>query len=150
MRWVIIFSVLLLFISSPYSAYCGEKTLTLPDLGRCRIIGTLGKPLGTVVRIDGAAVDDGYRRLKSDEGETLLKIEKVDGRKPAGEVIIRLMPSALASITCPKTGQRFSLIGYETGGFTGIPGEAFKYIPQAATAGFQFETHFEALKDCLK
>jgi hypothetical protein len=130
---------------------CGdEKMLTLPELGSHKIMGILGKPLGTVVLLEGVVLRDSYRRLKSDEGEILLKVERIDGKPRPGDIIIRFRPSYLASIPKPVPGDHFRYAGYETGAFEGIPDEAFKYIPRSATTGFQFETHFEAIGESLK
>lgn len=133
---------IILAMSSP--AMTGDKTITYAELNTHKIIGSLGHPLGTVLTIEGVVVPDDYRRMKGDSGATLLKIESVDGKMLSHEVILHLRSSYMED--APKPGQRFTYIGYETGAFTGIPEKAFKIIPQASTAGFQFEVYFEALR----
>ena len=139
--------VLLCVALTGFCGYAKEKTLTVADLNQSAVIGSLGKPLGTLVTVEGVVVGDDYRRLKSDEGETLLKIERVDGKILSKEVILHLYIAPFAAIKKPGAGRHFKYAGYETGSFTGIPEEAFKIIPRIATAGFQFEVYFQALKE---
>lgn len=130
------------FVSFHSTGNAGEKMITLSELNKSRIIGCLGRPLGSVVTIEGIVVDDYYRKMKSDEGETLLKVQKVDGKALSGEIIIPLRQEPSESVKKPLPGYHFRFLGYETGSFTGMPEEVFRYIPQAATEGFQFRTYF--------
>ena len=124
-----------------------DKVIHYTELGTSGVIGSLGVPLGTVVIVEGVVVDDGYRQSKEDEGAILLKIEKVDSKKLDKEVILRMATFSFAPIKQPEPGYRFTYAGYETGEFSGIPHEAFMYIPQVATTEFHFRVYFQALKE---
>ncbi len=140
--WLAILIVVLCVMPFHPIVEAGDKMITLSELSSTKIMGSLGRPLGAVVTIDGMVVDDYYRKLKSDEGETLLKVEKVDGKALPGETIIPLHMAPSGSIKMPAPGFRFRYKGYETGGFTGVPEEAFRYVPRVATEGFHFKTYF--------
>jgi len=45
-----------------------------------------------------------------------------------------------------KVGDQFRCVGYESGGFEGIPGDAFNYIEPVATQGFHFAVNFVVVK----
>ncbi|MHC9543455.1 MAG: hypothetical protein AB9903_28425 [Vulcanimicrobiota bacterium] len=140
--------ITVIFMMSFHSTgYAGEKTITLSELNKSRIIGYLGRPLGSIVTIEGTVVDDCYRKMKSDEGEILLKVQKVDGKDLSGEIIIPLRLEPSGAVKKPLPGYRFRFMGYETGSFTGMPEEAFRYIPQAASEGFQFKTYFLVIRE---
>jgi hypothetical protein len=145
-RWSLVLIIVGCAIVLGVCVHAKEKAIRVSDLSGLNVIGTLGKPLGTVVTVEGVVAPDDERRLKSDEGETLLKISKVTGEPLHHEVILHFRLLSFVSIEIPKPGDHFKLVGYETGGFTGIPAEAFKHIPQATTTGYQFEVHFQALK----
>ena len=137
----ITFAVLMLATSE---ARAEEERMSVSDLAS--VVGMLGQPLGTVVTIEGVVVEDDYRRMKEDQGKTLLKVEKVDGVVLEGEVILSLTQYAWTSPFLFEPGKRFELVGYESGGFTGIPEEAFDHIPQVTTTGFGFEVWFQLVK----
>jgi len=136
-----------LLISFTGVGKAGESTITISELNGRKIAGVLGVPLGKVVSIEGAVVIDSFRKMKSDEGETLLKVERVDGRAVRAETIIPLRLMASGSLKMPEPGYRFCYRGYESGSFTGIPEEALRYMPQASTEGFQFRTYFLVIRE---
>lgn len=117
---------------------------------RTKILGSLGRPLGQLIRIEGVAVADSHRRAKADVGKTLLQVETVDGKKLNKAVIVVMHSFAFAPIEKPDPGKRFEYAGYETGGMTGIPAEAFQLMPVATTTAYHFEVYFQACKDLSK
>jgi hypothetical protein len=136
-----------LFISLAVHGNAGESAITISELNGRKITGVLGAPLGKVVSIEGTVVADCFRKMKSDEGETLLKVERVDGRAVKAETIIPLRMVPSGSLKMPEPGYRFCYRGYESGSFTGIPEEAFRYMPQASAEGFQFRTYFLVIRE---
>jgi hypothetical protein len=42
---------------------------------------------------------------------------------------------ATAKVVQPILGQPFTYVGYETGGFTGVPAAAFKWLPRISGRG---------------
>lgn len=117
--------------------------LALPCLGETTIPGLLA-PLGQVVEVEGEIIDGSTLQRKEWDGESLLRIDQVDGKALAKPVTMRFGWHALA-LDKPLVG-KVRLVGYETGGYGGIPEGAFEYIPRAATSGFHFEHSFLVLK----
>lgn len=143
--WVLFFIVLILVVVG------GKKMVTkvnYMDLGgEIQIIGSLNKPLGEILTVEGIIVDDTYTKRKSDSGKLLLKIESINGEKISNEIIIPFSTFKWVSIKDVKVDDYKKFIGYETGEMTGIPEKAFDYMPQVATEGFQFSTYFQICKE---
>lgn len=106
-----------------------------------RIIGSLGQPLGKVIRISGIAV--GGKNTKSDSGTIKLRVKSVDGIKLEKPVITGFRIFQWAGIKNPSEGKSFTYIGYETGHMTGIPYDAAKLMPRFATTAFTFSVYFQ-------
>lgn len=119
--------------------------------GKVVITGRLGLALGAIVKVTGTFVDGTATRAKALEGRVLLRVETVDGRVLAepveslyvdesgsyGEKHLRKqLPSS------PKT-----VFVYETGGFSGIPADLFKYKLPSAGRSFGFATHLVIVAD---
>jgi hypothetical protein len=103
----------------------------------------LGVALGTVVSVEGKMVADDFRRSRADVGKTFVRIQKVNGKALPKPVLLAVSQFSFHKVKLPAPGKTVNLAGYQTGGYTGIPRAAFQYIPQVATAGFQFETYFQ-------
>ena len=123
------------------------KPIHISQLNRRKVIGSLGHPLGTVVTVEGIAADESYTRRKADAGETLLRVQTVNGKALRREVILNFHAYEGTENKNPFAGMRFKYIGYETGGFSGIPEAAFAYVPRVATSGYHFSTSFVVLRD---
>jgi hypothetical protein len=148
MKNFIVIGIYALMVFSAAAVSPAERnTIPAASLASCNVIGSLGIPLGKIVLIEGVIVNDEYRRRKGDGGKTLLKVEKLEGKDPAGEVIIPLDAQVLITLKKAEPGHRFRYRGYETGAFTGIPEEAFRYIPRATSQGFHFETFFQVISE---
>jgi hypothetical protein len=78
-----------------------------PDLAACRVIGTLGKPLGTRIVISG---------FETVGMEPSLQVAEIDGRATTNAVTIVVQGSLKL-----QKGIRYKLEGYESGAFGGIP-----------------------------
>ncbi|MEM6692683.1 MAG: hypothetical protein AAF664_24855 [Planctomycetota bacterium] len=101
-----------------------EKTIHVSELGRSNVIGYLGEPLGTVVRITGVCVDGDELRSKLASGKILLKVHSVNGKALATSVTF-FHPYLRDQDSLPKPGTRFDYFVHETGGFYGgvdVPG----------------------------
>jgi hypothetical protein len=122
------------------------KSITVGELSNLEVIGGLGHPFGKIVTIEGVVADEDYRKLKGDLGHRLLRIHSVDGKKLAEEQIFHFSPFA-ADLEKPKVGSKFKYIGYETGGFNGLPTKAFDYVGLIAIPGYGFKTEFVVLRD---
>ncbi|MCK4667882.1 hypothetical protein KAU33_14090 [Candidatus Dependentiae bacterium] len=142
---VLFFMILILIV-------IGSKKMVIKvnylDLGGdIQIIGSLNKPLGEILTVEGIIVDDTYTKRKSDSGKLLLKVESINGEKISNEIIISFSAFKWVSIKEVKVDDYKKFIGYETGAMTGIPEKAFEYMPQVATEGFHFSTYFQICKE---
>jgi hypothetical protein len=120
------------------------EPITVADLTRRPVLGRLGQPLGKIVTIEGVFADGNLTKMKMDDGWILVRVRVVDGKRLEKERVFQYEQSRKAS---PKVDSEFKFIGYETGGFTGIPGDAFKYTLPVATTGYGFTTSFVFLRD---
>jgi hypothetical protein len=120
-------------------------TVKIDDLNvRGAVIGLLAVPLGKVVTIDGEVVDGATLRMKAFDGVLLLQVSTVDGQKLPEPCAIRF--GWFATADAKKLKGRVKLVGYETGQFTGVPGDAFQHIAPVASQKFHFESSFVVLK----
>jgi hypothetical protein len=140
--------------SVKYPSAVGQKrtvtnaeSIHLSRLNSSKVIGFLGHPLGEVITIEGIAADEEYTRRKADTGETLLRVQAVNGKSLKREAIFHFDPVQGADIKKPSAGIRFKYIGYETGGFSGLPEKAFDFIPRVQTKEYSFTTSFVILRD---
>lgn len=142
-------AIVILFPLAVASADKAPKSIGISELSKLQVIGWLGQPLGRIVTIEGVVVDGSYTRCKADEGQSLLRVQVVDGKQLPKEQVFHFDPF-LAELEKPTVGSKFKYIGYETGGFTGVPAKAFDHVPAIATTGYYFTTHFVVLRDALK
>lgn len=122
-----------------------QDTVSVTQFGRSNVIGHLGKPLGTLVRVTGVAIDGDSLRLKKYSGQTLLQVETVDGRGLERRAPYFLFQRAAKEILMPLAGQRFDYIVHEWGAFDGVvqlPGE-----PAVANDGFYYHAGIAIHKD---
>jgi hypothetical protein len=125
-----------------------EKNIPYHQLNRTvQIVGSLGIPLGKVIKVEGIALNPGEIREKAFAGKTLLKVLTVNGKKLKNPVTIVWQTLSFVNLNPPKPGQTVTYFGYETGEMRGIPEEAFRHIPYATTQGYHFATYFVALKE---
>lgn len=157
------------------AAGCGaqEQVIRVKDLqGRDRVMGRLGKPLGTVVEIVGTVIDGQSLRDKVHQSSFLLRVEEVAGRRlllsqlmdfrSSGRVLPRddlelyeqkhgqransLSQQDLEPLKRDYVGQRVRVLGYETGEFSGIPWNWPKDLPSFQATGFGFGGYLVLLK----
>jgi hypothetical protein len=111
------------------------------------VIGRLGHSLGEVVTVAGVVADENYTRKKADTGQLLLRVQSVNDKPLRREVVLQFSLFEGVAIMNPAAGSRIRFIGYETGGFVGVPGKAFEYVPRTASTGFYFNTSFIVLRE---
>jgi hypothetical protein len=121
--------------------------LTVTDLEKKPLLGQLGQPLGKIITIAGV-IRQGELGAKASSRD-VLSIEAVNDRPLAQPVTIEFNLFMTAQVAKPVLGRSFKYVGYETGGFTGIPQEAFKFVPAVATTGYRFNTSFQVLQEEL-
>ncbi len=106
----------------------------------------LGAGFGEIIEIEGKIVDDTDTRLRSHMGKRLIEVHFVDGQELKEPLVIELHVFSFKAIEIPDRGTPVRFRGYETGGFTGIPKEAFEDIPLVATTNHHFKSRFQVTK----
>jgi len=116
------------------------------DLGtRVRVIGSLGVPLGQIVKINGTVVPDECRKRKADLGKTLIEVSQVNGSPLPKKTVVEAA-FLVAKQDLPSPGSPITCIGYETGGYHGVPPGTFDHVPPMTAEGFHFAVRFVILK----
>ena len=84
--------------------------------------------------------------MKEYDGVTLLKVTSVNGVQLKEPPTLRFSVFTGGALTGVKSGMKLKAWAYETGRYTGVPTDAFKYVPAVATTVFHFETSVTVLK----
>ena len=125
------------------SCLAGDRKLpavSVKQFGPSNVIGHLGKPLGTVVRITGVCLDGSKTRRRADLGKTLLEIQTVNGTKLQRPFIVPFLRAA-KGIAKPKDGDAFDYYAHEWGEFDGVVTIAKELEierPMVANDGFHY------------
>ena len=125
------------------------KVPVVPPSANFELVGELGTKLGSTVTLEGIIVEG---RFKGYEGGPNLLVQKIDGVGTQRVVQLPVSPyfgkfgekiSDKAALPKIANGLTFRLRGYETGGFVGIPSDAYGEagIP-LQTTGFYFRNSF--------
>lgn len=113
-----------------------------------QLVGKLHVPLHQSVMVDGVVVEG---PLKGYEGGPCLRVQRIDGLATQEDIQIVIRPGfgkAWNDQATPKSlpkleiGATYRLKGYETGGFVGMPAEAFEpgeVVPQTCAPYFRVE-----------
>jgi hypothetical protein len=106
-----------------------------------RLVGKLHAPLGEVVQVEGVVVEGPF---KGYEGGPNLRAQTIQGRVIQQDIQISIRPyftewgkkGIVGGQTLPKLemGKTYEMEGYETGGYVGIPAEAYR------EAGMEIQT----------
>ena len=126
--------------TEPTPKQAAEPPISARSFGKQNVIGYLGKPLGTVVRVTGTASSGNETRMKALEGKILLNIETVDGQ-PLKMPTWLLFGRAKNEIEQPRIGDKFDYYVHEYGSFDGIvepPRELKIDSPVFAHDGFYY------------
>ena len=119
------------------------ESVSVTSFGSDNVIGLLGQPLGTVVRIQGISVDGNSTRRKADSTKTLLKISSVNGKNLDCPVLLPFERAA-SDMSPPVVGKTFDYYAHEWGSFDGvarIPKGIPVKSPMVAHDGFHFRHH---------
>jgi hypothetical protein len=130
-----------------------SKRIAMPtsrttDFTRQPPIGELGQPLGKVTTIAGV-IRQAALGAKSSNLDLVLSIEAVNDRPLPKPVTMPFQTFATANVAKSFLGQTFRYVGYETGGFSGVPAEAFKWVPAVSSADYHFATVYIILQEDL-
>ena len=117
-----------------------DGTVSVKQFGSGNVIGHLGHPLGTVVRITGVCLDGSKSRRRTDSGKTLLEIRTVNGSRLERPFVVPFSRVA-KGVSKPKNGEAFDYYAHEWGEFDGIvaiPKDLNIDVPQVANDGFYY------------
>ncbi len=106
------------------------------------VLGALGRPFGTIVTVSGRAIANPSHRKADDGYPVVLRITTVDGKPLPGPVDYPFMLAGSVDVRRPGVGEAFTLRGFETGGYDGVPSG---FTATWQTAGFHFESAFLVL-----
>jgi|688.fasta_scaffold368044_3 hypothetical protein len=114
-----------------------NSAISVESLEAARVIGHLGHPLGSVVRVTGTAEDG---KAKGDLGKRLLKVETVNGKRLEKPVYFSFNRAA-QGIDTPDSETHFDYFVHEWGSFDGeveLPKELGAEEPGIAHDGFSY------------
>jgi hypothetical protein len=135
------------------------------DTSKVCITTKLNVPFGTIASLEVEVYDGDLLQMKAYAGTYLLKIRSVNGKRMDDNLLLTFVDETetlandnltLYEETYSKTaksltmeqidamkekyvGKKLTVMAYETGHFTGLPEDYFKYKPIRADSGFQFE-----------
>jgi hypothetical protein len=135
-------------VQPPIALSLDLPAVTIADFNRQPPIGNLGHPLGKITTISGV-VRQAPLDAKSTDLDLVLSVEAVNDRLLPQPVTIPFKIFDTAQVAAPVLGRSFRYIGYETGGFTGVPAAAFQFVPAVATTEHQFTTIYQVLREEL-
>jgi hypothetical protein len=119
------------------------------DFTRQPPIGALGQPLGKVTTISGV-IRQAALGAKASKLDLVLSIEAVNNRPLPKPVTMPFQIFETAKVVQPFLGQTFRYVGYETGGFTGVPAEAFNWVLAVSSREYHFAAFYEILHEDLQ
>lgn len=137
------------------------------DSSNTNISAKLAIPFGTIAKLEVEIYDGDSLQRKEYQGRYLLKINSVNDKKLVDtllmafddeteelandnfslyKLVYRKKANTISSIQIHKmkktyVGRKLTVMAYETGQFTGMPKEYFKYRPIRADRDFHFENY---------
>ena len=119
-----------------------------------RLVGKLQAPLGDVIQVEGVVVEGPF---KGYGGGPNVRPQRIQGHATQRDIQVPLSPyfydwgkeAPVGGTALPKLemGKTYELEGYETGGYVGIPGPAFRKAGiTLQTAEHYFQTQFVVYK----
>jgi hypothetical protein len=109
----------------------------------------LGIPFGTIAKLEVQFFSGDDLHMKYYTGMTLLKINTVNGKVLKDTVILDYTDET-KSLKKADAGEKLTLMAYETGNFTGIPDNYFKYQPVRQDVGFGFRHYLIVVSNLTK
>jgi hypothetical protein len=110
------------------------KVVSVTEFRTSSVIGHLGHPLGTIVRVTGTAIDGNTTRVKKYSGKTLLKIQTANGHDLDSPVTFEFM-RAERGIDKPKARTKFDYYVHEYGQFDGVVAPPTELNIKSSSAG---------------
>lgn len=120
-----------------------QKPIPVKQVAERNVVGYLGYPLGTVVRITGVCLDGKRTRRKAYINKMLLEIRVANG-KPLERPFVVPFERAAKDVRKPSDGESFDYYAHEWGEFDGIveiPKALGVDQPMVAHDGFHYRPH---------
>ena len=123
-----------------------EDVLVSDFGGKVTLIGRLGKPVGTVVTVEGQLVSE-PKLGKSGRISAAFRANKVDGKALETGQIIALMFPTTGGMPPVHANEIVHLSGYEGGAFIGTPPDAREKMgADASPLSWKFESTLVVIK----
>ncbi|GAB2843214.1 hypothetical protein [Ferruginibacter profundus] len=148
MRQLIIFALLFQTNNFCFSQDSGHQVHIVNLKEQEKLIGELGKPLGTTLTVQGIIVSNRFKRSYNDG--PILKVQAIHDSSIQELIKIPLSPyfGEFGDKRLPKleNGSTYRLRVYETGEFDGIPSDAYEEAGiLLQTKGFHFQNRLVVL-----
>lgn len=137
-----LFVVVLAYVVRPMKAEEAgiQAAISVRSFSTNNVIGVLGVPVGTIVRVSGVASDGNDTKLKAYDGTWLVEIERVNGVPLKDKLRFPVSPNEAGDI---KSLGRFECYVAEYGSFVGLArnpdGIEVEDTPQTSTTtGFHY------------
>ncbi|WP_396160177.1 hypothetical protein [Flavobacterium sp.] len=96
-----------------------QSDVSVKQFGANKVIGHLGHPLGTVVRITGRCINGDGTHRRADLGKTLLEVRTVNEKELEHPFVVPFLRAA-KDVPTPADGDSFDYYAHEWGAFDGI------------------------------
>lgn len=152
-----------------------RKSISVDELNELKIIGKLGIPLGQAVEMEATIISGSDTGLKMHGGNYLLKLQSVAGKSLTKSLVMMfrgqgstapfprnvfelhkqklakeadvISDELLKQLEKDYVGTKVRFLGYESGGFGGIPNGLPKGYRRSAGTGFGFQSELVVLKN---
>ena len=123
------------------------EEIQVGDIGnKVTLIGRLGKPIGTVVTIEGQLISE-PKQGKSGQISAALRVNKVDGKPLEKAQVVGLIFRASAGLPSAHANEIIQLTGYESGAFIGTPDAARDLLGKdASPLDWKFQSTIYVIK----
>jgi hypothetical protein len=143
-------TILIMLLAMSCSGLAEEKEkVSIRDFEKSKVLlGKLGKPFGTTMRVTcrGVAKPEGESgRTKDAWWEEVVEITAIEG-KPLNRPVMIDWGTYREAVEKPAAGVSLEVFGYESGGFEGTPAGISVSTAISADVGFAFVCRFVAIE----
>jgi hypothetical protein len=145
MKLKILFTAVI-FIAGQINFLHAEEIFVNDFGGKVTVVGRLGKPLGTIVTMEGQLVSE-PKAAKTGRSTAAFRVNKVDGKPlETGQVVGLTFPISLGTPPV-HVNDIVRLSGYESGAFIGTPSAAREQLGKdASPLDWKFESTVYLIK----
>ena len=145
MKLNFLFAVVI-FITGQINFLHAEEIFVSDFGGKVTVVGRLGKPLGTVVTMEGQLISE-PKAAKTGRTTAAFRVNKVDGKSlETGQVVGLTFPVSMGTPSV-HANDIVRLSGYEGGAFIGTPSAAREQLGRdASPLDWKFESSVYLIK----